>query len=96
MLARHDPLRCAKSAKRSQRRKGQDGRSAVRFRGNEVLELVAVGGVKVRLVVTKPTTKQQPPSTADRQLAFLSCMHTERVVRGNGSDLDIMSAANHA
>lgn len=38
VLARHDPLRCAGSIKR-------DG---VRFRGNELLGLVAVGAMEVR------------------------------------------------
>lgn len=48
VLARHDPLRCAESAKRSQRREGQFDHRAVRFRGNELLGLVAVGGMEVR------------------------------------------------
>eukprot|EP00752_Nemacystus_decipiens_P010134 g9031.t1 len=46
VLARHDPVRCAESAKRSQRRADQDDERAVRFRGNELLGLVAVGGVE--------------------------------------------------
>eukprot|EP00903_Cladosiphon_okamuranus_P015535 g14342.t1 len=46
VLARHDPVRCAESAKRSQRREGHDDQRAVRFRGNELLGLVAVGGVE--------------------------------------------------
>lgn len=52
VLARHDPLRCGVS----QRREGHDSQRAVHFRGNELLGLVAVGGVKVRLVAIKPTT----------------------------------------
>lgn len=43
MLARHDPSRCAESSKRS-----KQNQHAVRFRGNELLGMVAVGGLEVR------------------------------------------------
>lgn len=63
VLARHDPLRCAESAKRGQRREGHDDdQRAVRFRGNELLGLVTVGGVEVRLVTMKAVSKQRKTS----------------------------------
>lgn len=43
VLARHDPSRCAESSKRS-----KQNQNAVRFRGNELLGMVAVGGLEVR------------------------------------------------
>lgn len=46
VLARHDPLRCAEVSKREG--DGKEHAHAVRFRGNELLGLVAVGGVQVR------------------------------------------------
>lgn len=54
VLARHDPLRCSGPAKPNQHREGHDGSRAVRFRGNELLGLVAVGGGEVRSVAIKP------------------------------------------
>lgn len=44
VLGRHDPLRCAESAKQKQRRDDH----GVRFKGNELLGLVTVGGTEVR------------------------------------------------
>ena len=69
VLARHDPLRCAESSKRSEHSKGDGDRHglAVRFRGNELLGLVAVGGVQVRPngnnehgIVCLPTFNRSP------------------------------------
>lgn len=63
VLARHDPSRCAESApaKRTQRqsREGHNDdrdQRAVRFRGNELLGLVTVGGAEVGSVTVTPTT----------------------------------------
>ena len=40
MVARHDPLRCGNTSKKSKQN--------VRFKGNELLGMVAVGGLEVR------------------------------------------------
>lgn len=76
VLARHDPLRCAETTKRG----------GVRFRGNELLGMVAVGTMEVRNQEATTRNHATLPNFADEyyRCGGFVCVPNARLSRAEG------------